>query len=229
MSELKLQVGGRDRVVTQMFKVDHLVIAGWAGRDKAAMEHHIAELEALGVARPAQTPTYYRVSASRLTTQGLIEVSGTRSSGEVEPVLLTAGGEMFVGVGSDHTDREVETYGVTVSKQMCDKPIAATVWRFEDVRDHWDDLVLRSFITMDGRRELYQEGSVAGLLPPHEIISGYADGRELLPDGTAMFGGTLGAIGGIRAASRFEGELQDPVLGRTISFGYELKTLPIRG
>lgn len=228
MSVLQLTVEGSNGSTVEM-EVTDLVIAGWAGRDKAAMEHHIAELEALGVARPAQTPTYYRVAASRLTTRTVIEVSGDHSSGEVEPVLLAFDGRLFVGVGSDHTDREVETYGVTVSKQMCDKPIAATVWPFEDVRDHWDELVLRSTITLDGQRVLYQEGPVSGLLPPHEVIAGYAEGRSTLPDGTVMFGGTLGAIGGIRPAPRFEGELEDPVLRRKISFSYELKTLPIRG
>ena len=34
-------------------QVDRLVIAGWTGRDKPALEKHIAELEALGVKRPA--------------------------------------------------------------------------------------------------------------------------------------------------------------------------------
>ena len=37
------------------------------------------------------------------------------------------------------------------------------------------------------------------------------------------------AIGGIRMASRFEGELEDPVLKRSLRFGYDLKILPIRG
>ena len=37
------------------------------------------------------------------------------------------------------------------------------------------------------------------------------------------------AIGGIRMASRFEGELEDPVLKRSISFAYDLKILPVRG
>ena len=33
--------------------VDTLVIGGWTGRDAAAIEAHIAELEAVGVPRPA--------------------------------------------------------------------------------------------------------------------------------------------------------------------------------
>ena len=208
--------------------VGSLVIAGWTARDKAAMEHHIAELEALGVARPARTPIFYRASAARLTQDTEIEVVGPDSSGEVEYVLIATGGTMFVGVGSDHTDRKVETYGVTVSKQMCDKPIGGEFWPFEDVAGHWDQLVLRSFATIGGRRELYQEGPVARMLPPGELIRDYTGGKGL-PDGTAMLGGTLGAIGGIRPADRFEGELEDPVLGRRIAFGYDVRQLPIEG
>ena len=205
-----------------------LVIAGWAGRDKEAMEHHIRELEALGVARPAVTPTYYRVSAARLTTAGTVEASGEQSSGEVEPLILAHDGRLYVGVGSDHTDREVETYGVAVSKQMCDKPIAATVWPFEEVADHWDELVLRSFIHEDGVRVTYQEGKVSALLDPRDTIAGFGGGKPLA-DGLAMLCGTLPAIGGVRASSRFEAELDDPVLGRTLSFGYAIEPLPIAG
>ena len=39
-------------------------------------------------------------------------------------MLIGWQGRIFVGCGSDHTDRKVEAYSVTVSKQMCDKPIA---------------------------------------------------------------------------------------------------------
>jgi hypothetical protein len=42
-----------------------------------------------------------------------------------------------------------------------------------------------------------------------------------------MFGGTLGAIGGIRPAARFEMELVDPILGRTIRHGYDIDVLPV--
>ncbi len=44
-----------------------------------------------------------------------------------------------------------------------------------------------------------------------------------------MFGGTFAAKGGIRPASRFEFELEDPVLKRKISHGYDVVTLPVRG
>ena len=208
--------------------VSELVVAGWTGRDPAAVEKHIAELEKLGVRRPATTPIFYRVAASRLTVSDQVQASGTSSSGEIEFVLLQSSGRLWVGVGSDHTDREVETYGVTVSKQMCDKPIAPTFWLFDTVAPHWDKLQLRAHIVERGRSVLYQEGSVAAMLDPRALIAKYAPGGPLR-EGTLMFCGTLSAKGGVRSSPRFSMELEDPVLGRTISHRYDIQNLPILG
>src|SRR5438132_3500360 len=59
--------------------IDQAVVAGWTGRDAAAVEKHIKELEALGVKRPATTPIFYRVAAARLTTDDSIEAVGQAS------------------------------------------------------------------------------------------------------------------------------------------------------
>ena len=61
--------------------VEQLVIAGWTGRDAAAVEKHVRELEALGVRRPRTTPIFYRVGAALLTTASEIQVAGPSSSG----------------------------------------------------------------------------------------------------------------------------------------------------
>jgi len=208
--------------------IDQAVIAGWTGRDPVARDKHIAELEAIGIARPATTPIYYRVAARRLTLEDSIEVCGKDSSGEVEFVLIGWQGRIFVGCGSDHTDRKVESYSVTVSKQMCDKSIAPELWELEDVIDHWDRMILRSFAWIDGARVLYQEGMLDAMLPVKELLArGFADGK--LPDGCAMYGGTFAAKGGIRPADRFEYELEDPVLKRVIRHGYDVIALPVLG
>jgi hypothetical protein len=44
-----------------------------------------------------------------------------------------------------------------------------------------------------------------------------------------MFGGTFAAKGGIRPASRFEFELEDPVRKRSIRHGYDVIELPVLG
>jgi hypothetical protein len=204
------------------------VIAGWTGRDPVARDHHIAELAAIGIAPPASTPIYYRCSARRFTTDVAIECTGEDSSGEVEFCLFGGNGKTYVGVGSDHTDRKVETYNITVSKQMCDKPVAATVWDLAEVEGHWDQIILRSFATIDGTRVLYQEGTLSGMLPVAELIR-LGFNATMLPEGTAMFGGTFAAKGGIRPATRFDYEMEDPVLKRKIASGYDVVTLPAVG
>jgi hypothetical protein len=225
--DLAFTIDAQGVTVPLTVPIDRAVMAGWTGRDPVARDKHIAELEAIGIARPATTPIYYRVASRRLTMADSIEVSGSETSGEVEFVLIGWEGRTFVGVGSDHTDRKVESYSVTVSKQMCDKPIASVLWELEDVAGHWDRMILRAFAWIDGARVLYQEGTLDAMLPVEELIHGFGGAR--LPDGCAMFGGTFAAKGGIRPASRFEFEFEDPVLKRKIGHGYDVMELPVLG
>jgi hypothetical protein len=206
--------------------VSHLVIAGWAGRDARDVEHHIRELEALGVKRPASVPTFYRITPDLLTTSERIDVVGAHSSGEVEVVLIqTASDGLLVGIGSDHTDRRVESYDVTVSKQMCAKPVSATLWRYADIAPHWDSLIARSWrIDGDPDRMLYQEGTLARLLHPEELIErGFGAGG--MPPGSAMFCGTQAVLGNLSASAGYELELHDPVLGRSLRHRYMVEAL----
>ena len=223
MTQLNLQVAGHGEVNVS---IDHLIIAGWAGRDSAAVEHHIAELEALGVRRPTQIPCFYRVAASLLNPEASIQVPGKDSSGETEFVLIPSDIGLLVGLGSDHTDRKVEAFDVTVSKQMCDKPIAADAWRLEDVLGHWDQLVMRTWRSRDGVRELYQQGPVTSLLAPNTLLAKLNDSASL-PAGTAMFCGTQPVIGELGYGEAFEMELFDPVLGRSLRHAYSVEPLPV--
>jgi Protein of unknown function (DUF2848) len=225
---LSLTLQDKSNTRTSEVAIDRAVVAGWTGRDPAAVEKHIRELEALGVKRPATTPIFYRVAAARLTTGDTIEAVGESSGGEVEFVLLQHQGRLWVGTGSDHTDREVEKYGVTVSKQMCEKPIAPRFWAYEDVAPHWDRLMLRAHVLEGGKRALYQEGAVTAMMEPGALIARHV-GSGRLPEGTLMFGGTLAAHGGVRATSEFAFEIEDPVLGRKIAHAYRVRTLPILG
>jgi hypothetical protein len=202
-----------------------LFIAGWTGRDADAVEHHIAELEAIGIPRPRTTPMFYRVGTNLLTTDVQVDVTGPDTSGEVECVLVSLPKGLFVGVGSDHTDRKVEAYGVTVSKQVCPKPMCKHLWPMLEVIEHWDSLILRSWVTCDGVRRLYQEGSVAKMLSPSELIGRYTLINGLFDFGTVMFGGTLPVMEGISGGERFEMELEDPVLKRSLEHAYGIRSL----
>lgn len=205
---------------------DTLIVAGWTGRDSKALEHHVEELAALGVPRPSSMPVFYRTSVNGLTQSDRLEVLGGDTSGEVEPVVFSFGGAMWLGVGSDHTDRKLETLGIALSKQICGKVIGRDVWPLGEVMPHWDKLVIRSHTVIDGQHVLYQEGPLVNMRTPADLLSRY-DGSTALKSGAVMFCGTVGAIGGIRPASRFEMEIEDPALGRRIGHAYDIVALPV--
>jgi hypothetical protein len=206
------------------FEVAALVVAGWTGRDEVALRHHIEELAAIGVPRPSSVPVFYRNATLNVTQTLRLQVLGPDTSGEAEPVVVAHGGRLWLTVGSDHTDRKAETMGIALSKQLCGKPDGAELWLLDDVAGHWDQIKLRAFATIDGRRTAYQDGTLAGMRTPADLISRLG---KPLSSGSIMFCGTLAAIGGIRPASRFEIELEDPVLGRTLRHAYDIEVLPV--
>jgi hypothetical protein len=160
----------KDRTDRVGVEIDALIIAGWAGRDAAAIEHHIEELAALGVPRPSTTPLYYRVAAQTLTQSSRLVVLGPDSSGEVEPVLVAMADGLWIGIGSDHTDRKAEASGIALSKQLCGKPVGAQLWSYADVEGHWDKLVIRSWAAINGERILYQDSPISALRTPRDLI-----------------------------------------------------------
>lgn len=212
-------------------RIDTLVIAGWTGRDAAAVQHHVRELEAIGVAPPSSIPLYYRVAASLLTTASVIDVVGPDSSGEVEPMLVRHGGTTFLGLASDHTDRALEAHSVALSKQACAKPCAAELWPFEAVADRLDSLGLRSWIreseNTNAEWTLYQEGTLSAIRPLAALLDASPIGKCPPNDVSAMLCGTLPAIGGVRPGHAFRYELHDPFNGRTLEHEYAVRKLPI--
>ena len=143
-----------------------LVIAGWTGRNVEALEKHIRELEAIGVKRPKRTPIFYRVAADLITGRDTIEVLGEQSSGEVEFVLLSLADGLWVAVGSDHTDRKAEAIGVSLSKQMCAKPVGAAGMAARGSAPALGSARPARLHRARERAQLYQEGSVATMRPP---------------------------------------------------------------
>jgi hypothetical protein len=167
------------------------------------------------------------LSPATLSIGGDMEVVGPQSSGEVECVLFKSRGKVYMGVGSDHTDRDFEKYDIPASKQMCAKPVASTVWDMDEVKDHLDQVTLRSWMTVEGERRLYQEGRLGDNLDVLEVLGGIPteDGLGLDND-FCMYCGTFAAQGGIAYGELFEFEMEDPVLGRKIGHAYRLQALP---
>lgn len=99
------------------------------------------------------------------------------------------------------------------------------LWKFDDVEAHWDELMLRSWVTRDGRRELYQEGPVTKMLPPRDLVARCPGRSGVLPARTAMYCGTLPVNGEIGGGDRFDLELEDARLHRTLTHGYAVRAL----
>ena len=127
------------------------VVAGWTGRDAAAVATHIRELGLLGVKPPERVPTFYAVPVEAVTDAGVIQADPCHASGEVEMIALRLADGIWIGVGSDHTDRLIEREDVLRSKQSCPKPVAGELWALDEVRPHWDRLVIRSRVKVESR------------------------------------------------------------------------------
>jgi len=223
--KLQFQIDTDQNTTAIEADIGTFVIAGWAGRDQAAIEHHIQELAELGVPRPSAVPLFYRVAANQLVQDETVQVVGPESSGEAEALVFSSAGSMYVSLASDHTDRKLEAHSVALSKQLCIKPVARHAWLFDSVAGHWDDLLLRSWITENGETVLYQEGPMSQLRAPRDLIRihfGVGD----IPPGCAMTCGTVATLGPIRPSASFSMELHDPVLGRSIRHRYTQDILP---
>jgi hypothetical protein len=206
------------------FTPARVIIAGYTGRNQEEAHAHVRELAAQGIPAPAEIPTIFRTTLDRLTVADEIEVVGGRTAGEAEVVLLVKGEEVWVAVGSDHTDRELEKIDIPASKQVCPKPVSTEVWRYADVRERWDNLILRSWVGESGREQLYQEGRMAALLRPEDLLTLLRRRLGKLVDGAAVYTGTIPLIGGAFVSKQhFEAELFDETAGRSLRCIYRIR------
>lgn len=201
--------------------VRSLTVAGWTGRSKAKVQAHIVELQELGIAPPSSTPLFYRVAQDMLTQAAHIEVLGSDTSGEVEPILTSINGKLAIGLSSDHTDRKLEAYSIPHSKQICAKPVAQALWWFDDLENS-DELQLECDILEDGEWVSYQTGTAAMILDLRNLWE-----RSGLGDGDWMLCGTFPVVsGGIRPASTYRMSMTSPHTATPISLAYAVSELP---
>ena len=203
--------------------VEAVVIAGFTGRDQRQVQAHVAELAAEGITVPKRIPSFYLAPPATLFQENEIVTTHEQTSGEAEIALIFDQGDVYVAIASDHTDRAAETLDIAVSKLACPKLIASEAWCIEDIRNHWDELLLRSWIRENGNRVLYQEGAAGELLSPDDLLEMTPFNRR--PDSFVLLTGTLPAIGGIRGSGQFWAELHDPVSRRTIQFDYTIRVI----
>jgi hypothetical protein len=223
-------------------KVEKLCFSRHASRDVASVRAGLDKIRAEGYSVHGN-PNICRKSRYLLTQENQIEVQGPNTSGEVEFVVFVDGDEILVSVGSDHNDRSLDTlwikalgkvYDSVKCKQMVPAVIAKDAWRYDDVKDHWDELKLKSFITILGKRIPYQDFELDRLFNPNYYFSQTGIKKE---DGLFIFGGSHQAlsnvpsnvyhfqpsINGLMFPQDFHFEIHDQKMKRNISQSYTVQ------
>lgn len=209
-----------------IYEVKGVVLCGYTGRDQEAVRKHIDELAKGGVEPPPSVPILYPKPPWSLTQEDEIQVEGRETSGEVEFFMLVDQSNIYVGVASDHTDRELERIDIRKSKQVCPTILSKTLWNFEDLKDTWDQIQIRSWAIKDRQKNLYQESTLKSILPPEDLIQLVQRNLNDPIGGIAVFSGTPPLLAGEMVfADRFEGELADTNLDRRITVEYDIHTL----
>lgn len=211
---------------TKTLEIERLLNCGYTGRDEAAVQAHIDELAEEGITSPDEFPTLYPKPNHLLSQIDGIEVLGEHTSGEAEFVLFPTPETTYVGVGSDHTDREVEREDIPLAKTICPNLVGEGLWRLRDVEDHWDELVLRSWVTSDGERIAYQNATVDAIRTPEDLLLIAKENARAPIEGMAIYSGSVAtSTDEFVFGERFEVELYDPVLDRSLTCAYNVEPI----
>ena len=225
--ELSLTVQQRESSKPLTVNFSRMINAGYVGRDQEVVRKYIAELEAKGIPGPKSTPVLFPVNPRALVIDEDIEVYGTQTAGEVEYVLLIQDAQtIYVGMGSDHTDRLLEETDIPRSKQICPNVMCPTVWPLAEVEPHWDELTFDSQVVKKGETIANQDGRLATILNPAALMEFTRSKVGDNLNGTLIFSGTVGTISGKYIyGERFIAGLHDPVLKRSLQVDYGVRPL----
>ena len=225
--KLELVVESKQERRELAFSYSRMVNAGYVGKNQEEVRRHIEELAAKGIPGPKAIPVLYPVVCNVLSLEPTIEVYGNETSGEVEYVLcVVSEDEVYVGLGSDHTDRHLEETDIPRSKQICPNLMARTVWPLEEVEGHWDDLLISANVMKDNQDILYQEGRLGLLLNPAELMSFVKSKIPGPLENLIIYSGTMGMLTGEFVFGRkFSAQLIDEKLNRRLELSYDVKSL----
>lgn len=198
-------------------------------RDEAKMQAHLEECYKLGIKELIceRPPLVMPISSWAVLTDNHIGVQRPKTSGEVEIVtIVDENDEIFVSVGSDHTDRSLETIDIPWSKQVAPNVVAPQMWRWNDVKDHWDDIHMESWVIDKGEVVKFQEAMVNEFWTPAEMVQGLRDSVVRVAGPNILFSGTVVSIGEeLRFAESWTIKMTDPTLNRSIEHTYTVDVL----
>ena len=178
-------------------------------------------------------PSIFRIARYLLTQAGEFEVQGAMTGGEAEVVAIRHGGEIFIGLGSDQCDRELDPFFPDKPKQMCPHPLAQIAWPYDEVRDHWDEVRIYSHVVAGGHEVQLQDSALSALVDLDYLLE--MEEVQALPDPMFLYCGCspfvdsvdeeVAQLGlpeetGHGVGEAFHMRLYDPVLERTIEHNF---------
>lgn len=210
-----------------VFQVKKMVNGGYCGRNQDEIRKHMEEVKKLGSTEVfEEIPVFFPVVKDRISLEEEIEVLGHHTSGEGEFAILIGEDHIYIAAASDHTDRDLEKQTILKSKQVTPNILSREVWDYEDVKDHWDDITLRSWVKEGGEKKLFQEAKCAALLTPEDLIKYVKERTQVDLEGMVILSGTVAAIKGVSGFSDyFEVEIIDDILKRKIGCQYHIKPI----
>ncbi|MGF6906715.1 DUF2848 family protein [Fusobacterium sp. PH5-44] len=202
---------------------EHVYVVGYSGSNKEKIYEHIKELEEqLNVAPPKKIPTVFEVSKEILTQDKNLYFVCEKTSGECEFVIIIKNSKIYIGLGSDHSDRELEAISVPKAKQICLKPISYEIWEYEEIKDHFSKIKLSA--KSDSKD--YQIGTLADIISVEEILDELKKSLGGPVDNCVIFSGTVPLVAGYEYGKNFYLELNDEILERKIAFDYDINVIP---
>ena len=206
---------------SDVLKVSRMYNFGSATRDPETAIAHQQEVAKSGIhiAFNVPAPRIYPIGLHALDISDSVFVQSDRTSGEVE-IVIHVGDEICVGVGSDHTDRSLETVSIPGSKQACVNHLATVFWPWAEVAETWDDYVLRSWVN----DKLYQDVGVSKFLSPPDILSVLRDRVDRVPERDFLvYCGTYVSVDkALGFGDKWRYQLAAPNTGRQIDAEYHV-------
>ena len=238
---IEMIVHSHERSERLLFPIGSVSGARYASRDLKATRRELDEILARDRRLTMAThtnPSIFRIGRYLLTQSFEFEVQGPLTGGEAEVVAIRLGDQLYITVGSDQCDRELDPLFPDKPKQMCPHPIATVAWPYDEVRDHWDSLRISSRVVSGTYTIPLQDSDLAALVDLEYLLEMDEVGRladpMILYCGAAEFlesaletveENQLPEFTARGVGDEFHLCLHDPILERTITHRYRAKVL----
>ena len=144
---------------------------------------------------------------ARLTSAAVIQEPADAPLGAPAVVLVAASFGMLVSVG-------------VIARDVL--PIARAAWRYDDIRDGYDDITLRSWTVQGGTRSDFVSERLSALMSPTDAMTTLGNAAGLKP-GTAVFIGHPAGLGESIAIERFMVSLE--LNGQALTYDIQIEVL----